>query len=361
MVVMLLADVTVALIAIIVVSLLLGSLTLVGHACVVVGGKSAPAEDGHGHDTSLDTGPLVAFVMKGYGLAMVAAQLMEWCGGPIAAYTMAAGVTYLRNDQSLHVLLEPPPGVCPISASSLFPAPPLHAVATRTRTRTHIDVRTQPAGALDLCFGLLLLPGLCAPALVLHGFGAAWFAFLCLAYLWRTTASASLLHVLGGLAKLLAAYAFAWGVGLFAPLVAFRIGDWVLIVSGAVALSSCPRSLALACLPIALVWSPATQRFVGSAFQYAVDLAWRGSGMTLSLLPSASDWLRYASQACSWTVSSTLAVAKAVFGLVIHAATATFVFVGSLLQRALSSGSAATTTTPADAVRLDVSHQGETL
>lgn len=122
MVVMVLADVAVALIAVIVVSLLLGSLTLLGHACVVVGVKPVPAEDGHGHDTSLDTGPLVAFVMKGYGLAFVAAQLMEWCGGPVAAYTLAGAVTYLRNDQSLHVLLEPPPGTTPSSPSS--PAPP---------------------------------------------------------------------------------------------------------------------------------------------------------------------------------------------------------------------------------------------
>ena len=243
----------------------------------------------------------------------------------------------------------------------------MHAAAARTHARTHARMHantcvspTTLAGPLDWCFVLLLLPGLCAPALVLHGFGAAWFAFLCLAYLWRTTASASLLHVLGGLAKLLAAYAFAWGVGLFAPLVAFRIGDWVLIVSGAAALSSCPRSLALACLPIALVWSPATQRFVGAAFQNAVDLAWRGSGLTLRLLPSASDWLRYASQACSWTASWTLVIAKSVFGLVIHGATATFVFIGGLLESAWTSGSRAATT-PADTVWLDVPHDGEKL
>ena len=208
---------------------------------------------------------------------------------------------------------------------------------------------------------MLLLPGLCAPALVLHGFGAAWFACLCLAYLWRTTASASLLHVLGGLAKLLAAYAFAWGVGLFVPLVALRIGDWALVVVGAVAVSSCPRSLALACLPIALVWSPATQAFVGAAFQYAIDLAWRGSGMTLRLLPSSGDWLRYASQVCSWAVSSTLAMAKAVSGLVVYGATATFGVIGSLLERAFPSSSApaAATPTDSDAVMLDAPHEGE--
>ena len=65
-------------------------------------------------------------------------------------YTLALLLELLRRDQSLRVLIE------------------------------------LPLDALDCCFGYVLLPCLCAPALALHGFGGAWLAFLSLGFLWRS-------------------------------------------------------------------------------------------------------------------------------------------------------------------------------
>ena len=78
--------------------------------------------------------------------------------------------------------------------------------------------------------------------MALHGFGAAWFAFLFLAFLWRSTAAGGLLEVLGGIATLVLAYALAWAVGLFSfeLLVDFSLSECALVASGAAfLLASC--------------------------------------------------------------------------------------------------------------------------
>ena len=272
MVLLLVADLAVASAAVFALAVLLGSLTLVGHACLHYGLSSMPSRPPPSAPRAASSdaggsGALMSFLVKGYGLALVTAQVHAWVGGPLAAYAVALMLELLSHDQSLHSLLEPTPD------------------------------------PLDCGFVLVLLPCLCAPAMALHGFGAAWFLFLHLAFVWRTAAADGLLEVLGGVATLALAYALAWAVGLFSfdVLVDFGLADCALVVCGAAFLVACPRGVALGLLPVALARSPialrtarATLELAGHAVQHASATAWR-------VLPMPSDWLRWAASAATVT------------------------------------------------------------
>jgi len=319
---LLLADLAVATAATGCLALLLASLTFAGQAWLLASvprRSLAPTRALRGDDDP--AGALVAFMLKGYGMALVVAHMHAWFDGPLATYALALMLELLRHDQSLHGLLK----------------------------------QVWPPDPLDCGFACVLLPCLCAPALALHGFGGAWLAFLSLGFLWcssvprpgrgpasrpdsrRELRGVGSLSLLGSFATLALAYALSWAVGLFAidAVVDFGLGQCVLVGSGAAMLLACPRSLALGLLPLALArcvlgptyapaaYAPAAARGAAArgaadglalglralrhARNLACELAWR----VLSKLPTPTEWLRWGGEACGaalWAAGRSLSL-----------------------------------------------------
>jgi hypothetical protein len=74
-----------------------------------------------------------------------------------------------------------------------------------------LKVIDPPPGGLDYVFLLLIAPLLCAPVSMVSGLSAAWHAYLCCAFFWRSRAPAAVALALSAVAQL-----FSWSVGVFA-------------------------------------------------------------------------------------------------------------------------------------------------
>ena len=110
-----------------------------------------------------------------------------------------------------------------------------------------------PKDVLDVVFLIALLPCLCCPVLLLHGIGAAWLVYLCLAFMWARAAVGY--SPVAGSAVLCSLYAFARASGLFLPLRGIRIEDALQLSAMIVVLLHSPRGLSMCVAVAALVSS----------------------------------------------------------------------------------------------------------
>ena len=233
--------------------------------------------------------PLVGFVLKGYGLAIMLARIHGWAGTPTAAYCGSALLGFARNDSGLRVLTG---------------APALEA--------------------LDFAFLGFVLPAACAPSLVLHGSGAAAFLWLCLAFMWRQRGEH--INIWAGGFAVLAVYSIAWAVGAFAPLLALDPADGVLILVGVAIFRACPWEVAAGLLPISVLLAPGSQvpaqlsAAAGALGTAAVDFSVSRLGEVVygSLAATASATASIAAwtaSAAAWTATTLAAVVAWSFAL----------------------------------------------
>lgn len=139
--------------------------------------------------------------------------------------------------------------------------------ATRARDASLLLIIEPTPGALDFVFLLGVAPLLCAPAAGgAHGVGAAWHAYLCVAFFWRSAASAP-----RAVALSFAAHFLASSIGLFgwrrvvsvtglAAAEDESAAEAALLVIGVGLLLLIPPSTRVTLCPIALAFSPTFQR-----------------------------------------------------------------------------------------------------
>ena len=170
-------------------------------------------------DTSDWSGPMAAFVVKGYGLTLAVSYVHSYLGGPAAA-CLASAVLARSRDPGMLLLLG------------------------------------ADASLADYVFLPGVLPCLCAPLLALHGFGAAWLAYLCAAFLWFNAPVPSTDGLAMATVVLWAVYAFAWGLGLFVPLQDVGVADALLLAGAVALLRLCPAGTEPVAALASLAWSP---------------------------------------------------------------------------------------------------------
>ena len=210
-------------------------------------------EDTNGEGVGQLAGGVLLFVLKGMAGSALLLQSSELLGG-VAASWLGGYLLELAvhsRDASLLLLVEPPP---------------------------------QP---LDVAFLLFVAPALAVPAGSAHGLDGAWHVYLCCAFFWRSSSASTPT----ALALTIAAYVFAWAVGVFewrqyiATLGMQPADDTAppaaLLVAGVAAVLLMPSSTRLAVMPVALAFSPLfRQRALDTASHI---MLWAYQGVTYLL------------------------------------------------------------------------------
>ena len=124
----------------------------------------------------------------------------------------------------------------------------------------------QPADVLDGVFLCVILPCLCGPMHIVHGFGAGCLVYLSVAFLWKKSTQAATESFLAAAFLLCASYFISWLGGLLLPLRAFRAADALLLGAAVAILKLSPDWRVNAGLvAAALVWAPIPRAFLAAA------------------------------------------------------------------------------------------------
>ena len=199
--------------------------------------SSVPRRQSRDEDAG-GAGDLVLFCAKGMVLWMLLMQTSTQCGGPAAAWVVAVVVERAARvrDRSLLLLIEPAPG------------------------------------PLDYLYLLIIAPLLGASAGGMVGISAAWHAYLCAAFFWRTRAP-----IAAALGLSTAAQFFAYLIGLFSwqKFVPFGLSPWpesipdaILLVPAVIVVMLIPPKTRRWVLLLACYFSPTFRLLAKEVLEY---------------------------------------------------------------------------------------------
>lgn len=214
-------DVLCSIAALMIMSALIGVLTFFSTVYARSRSQSLRAEKVQHESHSISS--MCVFVLKGYGFALLMGILFHHCGYAASA---CAGFGLL----------------------SVFPGSQDDSVQLFQYTRPE-----------DLLFLCLVLPILCAPIHLSCGFGAAYFVFLCVSYLWATSAKASVEFLVASTLAFCCSCYMAWLLGVLQPLQEIEVVDVSRIAFTIMVLRICPNSINVWIILLTIVWSVSTQ------------------------------------------------------------------------------------------------------